>query len=784
MKSKLLFSFIFILSCIPSLFSQEIAIGEWRDHLPYQSTISVTAGDQKIYCATPYSIFYLDEVDNSINRLTRTSGLSDIGIARIGYNESAKTLLVAYENANIDLVKGNTVINMKDILNSEAVTPEEKRIYNLVFIDNIAYITCGFGIVVLNLSSEEISDTYYIGPSGSHIKVFDLTHNDTSFFAATENGIYSARMDNPNLAYYSSWTKDESLPFPSAAYNFITFNGDKLFANKYSPDYAKDTIVCFENGQWNYHNDVFDHLNVYALRSFNNLLYLTSRYNVKVYDNDFNIVLNIWTYNDNSGLNPRDLTVDKKNVIWIADDKKGLVMRHNDFDYYFYSPNGPSTADVFDLSSEGNDLWSVAGGRNSSWGDIWKYGNASHFNDSEWKTLDRTNTPAFDTILDLVTVAINPFDHSDVFVGSWTRGLIEIKNQNVVTTYNPSNSSLEFNNILGGPTLQIGGLAFDNSGNLWVACSHSQNILSVRMPDGSQAGSWKSFNLGSFSSNQDIGELAIDTYGQKWILTRAQHTLFAFTDNGTIADISDDHYKVLSSSPGSGNLPGSVVYSLAVDNTGEIWIGTDGGIAVIYSPENVFTNYNFDAQQILIPRNDGTGLADILLEFETVTAIAVDGANDKWIGTDRSGVFHLSHDGLTELDHFTVQNSPLLSNNITSIAINANGEVFFGTAKGIISYRAQSTPGKETNSEVYAFPNPVRPGYSGPIAITGLVSNADIKITDISGNLIYSGKAEGGQAIWDGNNFEGRRAQSGVYLVFISDDSGSQTMVTKILLIN
>jgi hypothetical protein len=278
-------------------------------------------------------------------------------------------------------------------------------------------------------------------------------------------------------------------------------------------------------------------------------------------------------------------------------------------------------------------------------------------------------------------------------------------------------------------------------------------------------------------------------------LVREEHSIIVFTDNGTITQTSDDQSKLLTSATGNGAIPGNKVYSIAEDNDGEIWIGTDEGVAVFYSPENVFTNYNYDAQRILIPRNDGTGLADILLEFETITAIAVDGANNKWIGTDRSGVFQLSPDGQKELNHFTEQNSPLFSNNISSIAINhKTGEVFFGTAKGIISYKSEATGGSETIVDAYAYPNPVSSGYTGPIAIIGLPENADFKITDINGRLVYNGYAQGGQAIWYGTNHEGRRVQSGVYLVFVTDingensvtsgDKSNSTLVTKILFIN
>ncbi|MCD4664769.1 MAG: Por secretion system protein, partial [Bacteroidales bacterium] len=396
----------------------------------------------------------------------------------------------------------------------------------------------------------------------------------------------------------------------------------------------------------------------------------------------------------------------------------------------------------------------------------------------EWNTINIINDDTYGTIFDLVSVAINPFNHNQVFAGAWNDGLVEFINNEVANVYGNTNSSLEPIPVYG--YYRIGGLAFDESGNLWVTNSSVTNVLSVRQPDGA----WKSFFLGSTSSANLVGKLITNSYGQKWILSN-KHEIFVFNENGTINNDSDNDYKMLTSGSGNGNMPGIKVFSIAEDKDGEIWIGTDQGVAVFYSPENVFTNYNFDAQQILVPRNDGTDLADILLENEAITAIAVDGANNKWIGTDRSGIYKLSPDGQNEIHHFTEQNSPLFSNNITSIAINhVSGEVFFGTAKGIISFKSTATEGGETNNDVYAFPNPVRPGYNGVIAINGLVQNASFKITDISGNLIFGGRAEGGRAIWDGKNFDGRKAQTGVYLVFVTNDDGSEKIVTKILFIN
>jgi hypothetical protein len=209
-------------------------------------------------------------------------------------------------------------------------------------------------------------------------------------------------------------------------------------------------------------------------------------------------------------------------------------------------------------------------------------------------------------------------------------------------------------------------------------------------------------------------------------------------------------------------------------------VGTNEGVVVFYSPQNVFRQQNIDAQSIIVVAADG--FAGRLFENETINSIFVDGSNKKWFGTVSSGAFLLSSDGRETISHFTRSNSPLPSNNILDITVDpVSGEVFFATDLGLVSYRGFATQGQRQHTDVYAFPNPVRPGYSGFIAIKGLVTNARVKITDINGNLVHDGFAEGGQFVWNGNNLYGQKPGSGVYLVFSTDPQGNETMVTKIL---
>jgi hypothetical protein len=196
----------------------------------------------------------------------------------------------------------------------------------------------------------------------------------------------------------------------------------------------------------------------------------------------------------------------------------------------------------------------------------------------------------------------------------------------------------------------------------------------------------------------------------------------------------------------------------------------------------VFSGSNFDAQKPGIVEG---GFFYPLLENEKITCMVVDGSNRKWIGTEKGGVFLISADGSQQIQNFNIDNSPLLSNTIFSIAINSeSGEVFIATDEGLVSYRGDATDGTDVYGKVYAFPNPVRPNYTGPIAIKGLLRDADVKITDIAGRIVYQTKANGGTAVWNGNDFNGERARTGVYLVFSTNSDGTQTNVTKIMLVN
>lgn len=768
----LLSLFLFALSGL----AQETPIGLWRDQLPYYQVISVTEAENYIYSATPYAIFILDREDNSVQRMSKINGLSDIGITCIDYNKITKTVVLTYSNANIDLISNQVVTNISDIKRKQILG--NKTINSIYCHDTYAYLACGFGIVVLDLEKEEIKDTYYIGPSGSPVNVLSITSDGSdTIWAATELGIYKATLNDPNLVNFASWELDDQMD-PTFRYNTITAMGENVFVNKSRLTSNRDTIYIHSQGKWApWYTGQSNTVN--KLHSMNDRLIVTYNFFINVYDQELVSLYNIWNYYPGSPY-PLDAIESGDHLLWIGDTYAGLVNYNPDENYFQnYNLGGPLTANAFSMTALGDDLLIAAGGRDGSYVPTYNGGQVYQFDNTNWTNYSGWIFPQMAGINDLVTVAVDPLDPNRFYAGSWGRGLLEFYGNNNVTRYGSWNSTLGYHSASDTGDIRVGGTAFDHNGNLWVSTSHTNNCLSLK-----RGNDWTGFTI-SEAQESDLGQMIIDHSDQKWIVMRYENmnpnSLLVFTDNGTPDNPSDDQAKKLNSLEGRGNIPGTIVSAIAVDQDGEVWIGTEKGVAVFYSPENIFTGGNYDAQQILVEYG---GYYQYLLENESVTAIAVDGSNRKWIGTDRSGVFLFSADGTTEIHHFTEDNSPLFSNRITTLAINANGDVFMGTDKGVISYRGSASEGTETMEDVYAFPNPVKDGYSGIIGIKGLVTNAQVRITDISGAVVHSTKAEGGQAIWDGTNLNGVRVKSGVYLVFASDEKGKEKVVTKIIIIN
>jgi ligand-binding sensor domain-containing protein len=746
------------------LFAQ-LAIGDWDTHLSYNEARQVADGIDRIYCGTKNGLFYYHRTDNTVQTLTRVDGLSDQEINTISFSRDLNTLMIGYANGNIDIIQGTEIYNIPDI-KREQITGN-KTIHNILFINEYAYLSCGFGIVVINIPKKEIKDTYYIGENGGLINVYDIAFEGTWLYAGTENGVYLADINNPNLIDYNNWTRITNVPNSHGKFSSVCWFGDKLFANFRPETGSADSLYYYQEGIWHQFQTIESSTIYHVGKSHDRLLVVSNTY-VGVYDTDNQKIRHLFA---NS---PNHAVLDDDNILWAADRGAGMLFSPNEWTRETIAPNGPLSADAVSIAILDDIVYTVAGSVTSGWNNTFNHAELNTLHGNFW-----TGTSTVD-YRDLINLAIDPADKHHVFAASWGYGLLEYRNGELVEAYDETNSTLQ-TYIQDKNFYRLGGIVFDGAGNLWVTNSNVPEPISVRKPDGT----WISYDLNGKLKVNALSRIINTKYNHHWVLCAQGKGLFAFDMNGTLDDESDDSYEKFDVVDVNNKVISNSVFSIAEDNNRNIWVGTDKGIVVYYSPSRVFDEGLFYGQQIIVPRNDGTGLADILLGTEKVTAIAVDGANRKWVGTAKAGVFLFSDDGLETIHHFTSDNSPLLSDNIFEIAIDSkNGTVYFGTEKGLISYKSTAIDGKDNFGDVYVYPNPVREDYQGEIVVTGLVENVNVKITDINGNIVFETTALGGQAIWDGRTFSGNRVRTGVYLIFCTNEDGSQTHITKLLVIN
>lgn len=767
--------------------AQELgAIGEWRDHFSYSNAISVVEAGPAIYCASSTGVFKFDRNNEEIERLTKVNALSDVGINGVAWNDQLSMLLVYYTNGNLDLISSSSSFNMSDIKRSDLLG--DKSINAVYFQGDLAYLSCGFGIVVIDLAGREVRDTWFIGPSGSQVYVNEITMTADSIYAATNSGLFVASRTAPNLAAFNSWRlrTDMGAEVAEGPFNTVVTFGDRVVLNYQSAASVGDTAFVLGNdGQWTRLVDMYSRKNrEFRVSGDGQFLVATHQGDIQLLDNSFAEVNYAYGY-ISTYISTEEALYGQDGRFWIADSFNGLVRSPGGSAGTIIVPNGPRSSSVYRMSMEQGALYVATGAVAGNWANMYSKDGIHSYVDGTWRTDHPDNTPLLQgantyggSVNDIMAVAVDPNDPARAFAGSWEEGLIEYRNRVPTMIHNVTNSGLS--PVVGGYSDQvnIGGIDVDESGNVWMTNSGATKSIAVF----TKAGQWHAFDAGSLlNGNFLVSDILVASNGYKWVIRPRGNALLVFNDNGTIDNTGDDQFKLVKNQEGVGGLPTSDVYSIAEDLDGEIWIGTNEGVVVFYDPSSVFSGEPYDAQQILIEQD---GNVQILFETEAISAIAVDGADRKWIGTQTSGLYLVSADGRTQIHHFTEENSPLPSNTITSLAIDdRNGELFIGTDRGIISYRSDATEGGDDVECASVFPNPVHGTYTGPIAVTGLMRDSEVKITDVSGNLVHRSTSLGGQATWDGNDMSGNRVSTGVYMIFASDRSGDYKCNTKVLVV-
>lgn len=748
----------------------QITLGQWRTHLPYKYCNLVEATDNKVFGSATGGLFTYNLEDNSVEKLSKIDGLSDNGVFAMRWSDEMETLILAYESSNIDIIRDGLIVNLPDIMKKQI--PGDKSIYDICFYGSDAFLSTGFGIVVINLEKNEIRDTYYIGDNGDILKVNQISIDGTHIFAATDKGIRRGELDDPFLVDFNAWETLTDIPNAGGVFSCIAWYGDAFFTSYKDAAGTQDEVYYNTGSGWADY-PYFTGTTCREILNQGDYLTLVDESLVHMISSDFLVVKRLNTSS------PRSATLDPDGDLWAADYGGGLITK-KDGNLLEIIPDGPYSTTVHAMASSGNMLYTVPGGVTGSWNNQFNVSVLDIFGDEVWTYQENKGTR------DLITLAVDPSNPQHVFAGSWGYGLHEYLNGEEVEIYTESNSSLQ-SIYPGADFIRMGGLAYDDAGNLWMTNSNVAEPISVLKKDGT----WKSFMAdGKLSDAPALGTILVTDWGHKWGIIPRVGGLFAMDDNGTIDDASDDIYEKVSVVDKYGKVITNDIRSLAEDLNGNLWLGTNQGVLVIYSPYRLFTEGSVHAQEIVVPRDeepgeDGTIPGDVLLGEQVVTAIEVDGANRKWLGTAGGGVYLVSDDGLEQIHHFNAVNYPLLSDNISDICVDGeSGEVYFATDKGLISYKADAMSGNSNYNNVVVYPNPVRESYEGLIAIKGLVANSSVKIQDMGGNLVYETESLGGQATWDGRNFRGERVATGVYMIFLSDSDGILTHVTKLLFIH
>ncbi|MFH7002981.1 type IX secretion system anionic LPS delivery protein PorZ [Flavobacterium bizetiae] len=756
-------SFLYVLFLLLFQFSFAQNKLSWQSYFSFNEIKDISEAPTTVFAASENALFSKNTTTNTIKTTTTVDGLSGQTISALYHSEGFKKTIIGYENGLMIVIneKDGSILKVVDIINKQ-LPANLKKINHFMEHNGLVYVSCDFGIVQFNLTTSQFGDTYFIGDNGAEISIRQTAYFDGFIYAATSNGIRKANSTNANLIDFNQWTVVNSGDWSSVE----TLDTTLIAINSggYIHRYNSNTFIGFLQLP----QPSTD------MRAVNHKLFVTTSNTVFVYNNQ--MVLNRQIANTQVLDNTLSFTCATAigDLLYIGTKEKGLFSStlSNASTFENNTPPGPVRNNIFSLDVAPNVLWTVYGDYTSSYNPypLDSYG-ISKYDSAGW-----VNLPYEDVFgaKSMTRIIVNPNNDKQVYASSFFSGLLKIEQDVPTFLYNEKNSGLE-SITTEGPNyidVRINGTAFDKSGNLWITNSRIKNGLKVLKTNGQ----WQSYSTATILDNAELASYAnivIDKNNTKWIATNREGVI-GFNE-------STNTFKKITFGADVGNLPTADVRSVAVDTKNQLWIGTIKGLRVLSNVGSFQTESQLKANPIIIMDDN---LAQELLYEQFINVIVVDGANNKWIGTGDSGVFMVSPNGQETKYHFTINNSPLPSNVINDIKINsATGEVFFATDKGMVSFKGIATEANEDLNNAYVYPNPVRPNYSGTVKVAGLIDKANIKITDIEGNLVYETTSTGGTIEWDTTAFGRYKVASGVYMIFISAQDGGETKVKKVMII-
>jgi hypothetical protein len=767
---KLSFLAVLLMSVVCTCM-QAAQIGSWKVYLSYHNATKNVAAGKTIYTIANGDLFSYNTEDSELRTYDNLGILNDVEIVDIGYSQEAKKVILIYANGNIDLLDADDNVQNLSALKEKSLSGKE--ISNMYIYGSMAYLSTGFGLIEVDLKEGVFRNTYRLGLEASCVAV-----NADKVFLGTTTGLYVCSKAE-NMQIQTNWKKHQG----STDWSQLLFYKDNLLGVR------KDSLFIIDTQRVSSVTKINDS-SVSFIRETNDMLFWGDAKNI-CYGSDINNFTTIKednTWSDVSYLG---------GTYWVSDQYKGLqgykiADKQMQVSVSSITPNSPVRNLAYRLSWVGNRLL-VAGGINTISGrDFFKKPTAMYMEDEQWTNFEEmSEIPEKYKNLYLANttnLVQDPTDPSHHYASLHRNGICEYKDGKFVKLYNSDNSPLR--SILSMSSnymnyVSCAGLKYDGEGNLWMLCSLTDTIVRVMRPDGK----WNALYYEPIEYASLCDNILLHSNGMVFLTSRRldMKGIFCIDTKGTLENYKDDNCILLQEIINQDETVYNPdeFYGICEDLEGKVWFGTTLGLFVIDNPEEVFEK-DFRITQVKVNRNDGSGLADYLLSGLPVTCITVDGANRKWVGTQNNGVFLISADGQETIHHFTTADSPLLSDAIQDIAVNSiTGEVAIGTEKGLCSYMSDAIEAAEdlVKDDVLVYPNPVKSDYTGPIAITGLTMNAEVKILSSNGQLVWNGVSSGGMVTWNGCNMNGKRVSSGVYHVVANYDAGNKAFVTRIVVI-
>jgi hypothetical protein len=748
-------------------FSQEELL--WQGYFSYNSIKDLAASSSTLYAGSENALFFKNTTTQILSTINSIDGFKPDAISAIYYSQQKNILFVGNTNGLLLLVLSDgRILQKRGIIDEIPVSPLIKAINHFYEYEDKVYLSCDYGISAFNLNTLEFGDTYNIGNNGQNGKVFQTTVFNNEIYAVTLfDGIKKASVTNPNLVDYNQW-----IVFNAGSWNgILTFENQLIVANYpnlYKNDGTNFTLIT----------TLSENINKLTVSSN----YIVAQTLTKVYV--FNQALQQVAVVQSSQVNEPNVTFTSalalNEVLYIGTNKIGVVAfpLNNPLSFEVIKPDGPVQNNIFRIKKSSTTLWALYGKYDREYNPYYPPFGLGQFPISTYNVENGWGIIPYSDLFgakSLSNITFKPNNENELYVSSYYSGLLKIENEVPTTLYNVSNTGT--NGLQGIPgqvpdDIRINGPAFDKNGNLWMTNNYTVKPLKVLRANAQ----WDSYDLSEIiqeSNVESFGILAVDKNNTKWLPT---------TRNGLVGFNEGLNNKSIAIKSGTeGNLPENDVRCLAIDNRNQLWIGTTKGLRIIQSVDQFVNQDEIQTRSIIILEND---LAQELFFEQFIIDIAVDGANRKWVSIADSGVYLVSSNGQETIYHFTKEDSPLPNNNVNDIEIDeVTGEVFFATDKGLVSFKGTATKPKDDLSDVYVYPNPVRPEFSGTVKISGLTNRANIKITDVTGNLVHETTSQGGTIEWDTTAFGSYKVASGVYMIFIAAEDGIETTVKKVMIV-